>query len=302
MNSEFQTAVLLALLNARPGGMSWSDIASEVALRGSASSVWDQHFPPQGGHSVDPDGHIAAGLAQLADWAEAHFSLLTVLDVDYPLALREIHQLPPILFVKGRLDPGLLGVSVVGSRRASARGLDIAGRVATGLTERDIVVLSGLAEGIDTAAHVSTLAAGGRPVGVIGTGINKVYPARNRALHDDVAATGALVSQFWPDAPPTKQTFPMRNVTMSGLGRASVVVEAQEISGARIQARVAVEHGRPVVLCDHVVHNTDWAKGLIGRPGVYQAGTVEEILSVIDHILDMPVNAATMAPSLGDLG
>ena len=94
---------------------------------------------------------------------------------------------------------------------------------------------------------------GGRPIGVLGTGINRVYPASHRELHDRVAAAGALVSQFLPDAPPTKQSFPMRNVTMSGLGRASIIVEASEHSGTRIQARVAVEHGRPVILTDFVV-------------------------------------------------
>ncbi|WP_218020026.1 DNA-processing protein DprA [Nocardia anaemiae] len=300
-HTDIETAVLLALLNARPAKMRWPEIASEVALRQSATALWDEHYPR--GHEAhsDPNGHIAAAVKQLAEWSDADFTLVTVLDAGYPLALREIHQLPPVLFVRGNLDPAQIGVSVVGSRDASPRGLDIASRVAHGLTDRGIAVLSGLAAGIDTAAHQAAIDRGGRPIGVIGTGINRTYPAQNKQLHMQVAEAGALVSQFWPDAPPNKQTFPMRNATMSGLGRASVVVEASEISGARIQARVAVEHGRPVVLSDLVVQKTDWGKSLLGRPGVYEAGSVTEVLGIIDDILDMPVNTATMAPSLKDL-
>jgi predicted Rossmann fold nucleotide-binding protein DprA/Smf involved in DNA uptake len=87
--------------------------------------------------------------------------------------------------------------------------------------------------GIDTAAHEATLAAGGRPVGVLGTGINRVYPAQNRHLHERIAVAGALLSQFLPNAPPGKAAFRMRNATISGLGRASVIVEAGEYSGSR---------------------------------------------------------------------
>jgi DNA processing protein len=182
---------------------------------------------------------------------------------------------------------------VVGSRAASADGLRIAANVARGLVDRGVTVLSGLAAGIDTAAHRATLDAGGRPVGVIGTGITRSYPAENRALHDEVATHGALVSQFMPDAPPQKHTFPMRNATMSGMGLASVVVEAGEHSGARIQARVAIEHGRPVILSDRVVENTRWGRGLQGRPGVYVASSTAEVMDVVERFI-----ALAQEPSL----
>ena len=180
----------------------------------------------------------------------ADFNVLTVLDADYPAALRGVHDMPPILFTKGTVRRDDVAVSIVGSRDASPAGLAMAADVAVGLAERGVSVISGLADGIDTAAHTATLDAGGRPLGVIGTGINRVYPATaaSRALHERVAAAGALISQFLPDAPPSRTSFPMRNVTMSGLGAASIIVEAGERSGTRVLARAAVGHGRPVIL------------------------------------------------------
>ncbi|WP_208611747.1 DNA-processing protein DprA [Mycobacterium paraffinicum] len=296
-----ERAALLALMEERPslmgeraGKTAWSTIASEVAVRGSALALWEELHPP----ALDLDDSLIpaiGGEAELLfkqswetvrEWeSSGEFELLTVLDAAYPVALREIHQTPPMLFVKGDLRADEDGVSVVGSRKASAFGLSIAANVAQGLADRGVSVISGLAEGIDGAAHEATLEAGGRPIGVIGTGIRRVYPASHRSLHERVAAAGALVSQFFPDAPPTKYSFPMRNVTMSGLGRASVIVEAGEHSGARIQARVAVEHGRPVILTDHVVNETKWGKALEGRPGVYVAGSTADVMGIVELLI-----------------
>jgi DNA processing protein len=157
--------------------------------------------------------------------------------------------------------------------------------VARELVSRHITVVSGLAHGIDTAAHRATLAAGGRTVAVIGTGINKVYPAENRDLQEEIASRGLVLSQFLPDTPPQKHHFPMRNATMSGYGLATVVVEAGEHSGARGQARIAVEHGRPVILTDAVVRDNEWAQALLGRPGVHVAASLAGVLSVVDGII-----------------
>jgi len=292
-----ELAALLALMEKRPslrgeraGKTAWSTIASEVSVRGTALGLWHELNPPalvlDDSNSATSDPVLTQALETVRCWeASNDFEILTVLDAAYPLALREIHQTPPMLFVKGSLKPDEDGVSVVGSRKASTRGLSIAAHVAKGLTERNISVISGLAEGIDGAAHEATLDAGGRPIGVIGTGIRRVYPSAHRSLHERVAAAGAVVSQFYPDAPPTKHSFPMRNVTMSGLGRASVIVEADEHSGTRIQARVAVEHGRPVILTDYVVNGTKWGKALEGRPGVYVAGSTAEVMNIVELLV-----------------
>jgi DNA processing protein len=180
--------------------------------------------------------------------------------------------------------PHDIAVSVVGSRKASDHGLEIASNVARELVSRGVTVVAGLALGIDTAAHRAALAAGGRTVAIIGTGINKIYPAANGDLHKEIASRGLLLSQFWPDAPPQKHNFLMRNATMSGYGMATVVVEAGEHSGARAQARMAVEHGRPVILTDLVVKHNEWAQALVGRPGVHVAGSLCSVMNVIDEL------------------
>ena len=153
---EIETASLLALLNAGLKTLSWFDIAAEVSLRGSAVSLWDELV---GGRdaalfgNAEADDLLQAATTDLRAWQGADFRLVTVLSDEYPTALRTIHQMPPILFVRGRLGPDERAVSVVGSRRASERGLVIAGHVARGLAARNISVLSGLASAIDSAAH-----------------------------------------------------------------------------------------------------------------------------------------------------
>jgi len=111
------------------------------------------------------------------------------------------------------------------------------------------------------------------------------YPAENRGLQEEIAARGLVLSQFWPDAPPQKQNFLMRNATMSGYGLATVVVEAGEHSGARTQARLAVEHGRQVILTDQVVVRNQWAQALLGRPGVHLCSSVNSVLDVVEQLL-----------------
>jgi DNA processing protein len=218
-------------------------------------------------------------------WEGQGSALTTILDGDYPARLRGIHQAPPILFARGTLERDDCAVSVVGSRKATERGLSIAAGVARELASRGITVVAGLALGIDSAAHRAALAAGARTVAVIGTGIHKAYPAENRNLHEEIASRGLLLSQFWPDAPPQKRNFLMRNATMSGYGLATVVVEAGEHSGARAQARMAVEHGRPVILTDLVVQRNNWAQALVGRPGIHVASSLDAVLQVVDQLI-----------------
>lgn len=286
-------ATLLALLQLRPGKMPWPEIATEVALRGSAVELWDEIYPAALDGMGGPE-EATRGEAEdtWAEWtASDDFDIVTVLDDTYPVALKAIHQMPPLLFTRGELRPEETAVSVVGSRDASPEGLKIAANVARSLSERGIAVLSGLAAGIDTAAHRATLDVGGRPIGVLGTGIRRTYPAANMQLHTEVAAAGVLVSQFLPDAPPQRHSFPMRNATMSGLGVASVVVEAGEHSGARIQARVAVEHGRPVILTNLVAEHTQWGQDMRERPGVFVAASIAEVMRVVERIVEVSAEA-----------
>jgi len=280
-----ERAALVALLQTRPEALRWAEITAEVLESASALEVWHRLVPAT---LVEPPGQADAleSAAQDLDlWASQGSTLVTILDSDYPVRLRGIHQAPPVLFARGSVIRDDLAVSVVGSRKASDRGLAIAAGVARELVARGVTVAAGLALGIDTAAHRAALAGGGRTAAVIGTGINNVYPAENRDLHEEIASRGLLLSQFWPDAPPRKQNFLMRNATMSGYGLATVVVEAGEHSGARAQARMAVEHGRPVILTDLVVERNDWAQALVGRPGIHVASSLSSVLDAVDQLI-----------------
>ncbi|GAA1789897.1 hypothetical protein GCM10009735_21850 [Actinomadura chokoriensis] len=292
--SSEERAALVALLQVRPRGLPWAEITTAVVEAGSALAVWHRLVPPAllpAPGEVDP---LEAAARDIETWADQGHTMLTVLDALYPQRLREVHQAPPVLFARGSLAEDDLAVSVVGSRAASERGLAIAASVAEGLVRDKVTVVAGLAAGIDTAAHRAALDAGGRTVAIIGTGINKVYPAANRALHEEISSRGLLLSQFWPDAPPQKHTFLMRNATMSGYGLATVVVEAGEHSGARAQARMAVEHGRPVILTDLVVEANAWARALVGRPGVHVARGLDDVLTTIGELVsgDSAIDAA----------
>jgi DNA processing protein len=165
----------------------------------------------------------------------------------YPVLLAEIPDPPPAVFVRGDFDPGDdKTVAVVGSRRSSLAGLDIAGEIARGLAELGFTVVSGLARGIDTAAHRGALKAGGRTVAVLGSGLDVIYPGENANLARSVASCGGLLSELPPGSQPLPHNFPRRNRLISGLARGVVVVEATARSGALITARCALEQNRSV--------------------------------------------------------
>jgi DNA processing protein len=281
-----ERASLVALLQARPHGLTWPEITADVVEAGSAADVWQRLVAPA---LIPAPGEVnpVTAAEEIRRWEAEGYRLVSILDADYPSRLRGIHQAPPVLFIHGTVIADDPAVSVVGSRDASAHGLGFAGELARELVAQKMTVVSGLARGIDTAAHEAVIAAGGRTVAVIGTGINKVYPAENHDLQEKVAAHGLVLSQFWPDAPPRKQNFLMRNATMSGYGLATVVVEAGEHSGARSQARMAVEHGRHVILTDQVVARNQWAQSLLGRPGVHVGSTIDSVLAIVEQLVAM---------------
>jgi DNA processing protein len=210
--------------------------------------------------------------------------LLTVLDPGYPDNLRTVHDRPPLVFVAGELLPeDATSIAIVGARDATPRGLAAASAVAEHAAAEGYTVVSGLARGIDTAAHTAALARGSRTVAVIGTGLRRAYPPENGELQRRITREGAVISQFWPDAPPSKRTFPMRNAVMSGLSLASVVVEASVRSGSRMQARLALEHGRPVFLPDWLLEQ-GWARALAERPGAHVFRSPREITAVVERL------------------
>ncbi|WJK33493.1 DNA-processing protein DprA [Solwaraspora sp. WMMA2065] len=228
---------------------------------------------------------VAATADEIAGWQADGIGVHAFSDDSYPAQLRGIKEAPPLLFTRGRLRANDRAIAVIGSRKASERGLVIARSVAASLVNRGVTVASGLAHGIDTAAHTAALAAGGRTVAVIGTGIRNYYPSANRRLQDHIAEVGLVVSQFRPDAGPTRQSFPMRNAVMSGYAVATLIVEAGETSGARIQARLALGHGWPVILTSHALQS-QWAQALANRPGVHVVRCTAELIEAVDGILN----------------
>jgi len=286
---DFERAALVALLRTRPEGLTWAQITSEVADASSACAVWKRYRVPNlFDEDLTSEGTVDATLAsameEVNDWQKANFTFLTFPDEGYPAQLREVHQIPPVLFTKGTFGPNEQAVSVVGSRKASESAIRIATEISKGLVECELTVLSGLAEGIDTAAHISALQSNGRTVAVIGTGISKYFPAFNHSLQDRIANEGLVISQFWPDANGSKNSFPMRNATMSAYGIATIIVEASERSGTRIQARSAVAHGRPVILMESVARGTNWGRDLRDKPGVYVAETPQNAVELAQGI------------------
>ena len=208
--------------------------------------------------------------------------LITILDDAYPVNLRQVFNRPPFLFIKGSLRRSDdRAVAVVGTREATDAGRSKAVRLARALTEAGVTVLSGLARGIDTAAHSAALAAGGRTIAVIGTGIATVYPAENTELAAQIVGSGALVSQFWPTAPPTRASFPQRNAVMSGMAIGTVVVEAASTSGARMQARLALQHGKRLFLMDSLVASQPWARKYADHPAATVISSADDVLAVV---------------------
>lgn len=296
-----QTAALVALLRARLPRMTWNDIATDILFSGDAVEVCRRRLSDEG-LVADPrvDAAIDEARQQVLAWQRDGLRLITVLDPEFPQRLLDIRETPPFLFAAGTLLPDDRGMSVVGSRKASTRAHQIAGAAAELLVDKHLTVIAGLAAGIDTIAHRTALDAGGRTVAFIGTGITKHYPPVNRALQDEISDRGLVLSQFWPDAPPTRRSFPIRNASMSGYGMGTIVVEAGETSGTRIQARVAVEHGRPVILTDMVVEATEWGTALVGRPGVHVVASTSELDETIDRVLDEQSALTHALDSLGD--
>ncbi|GGZ19545.1 DNA-processing protein DprA [Streptomyces nitrosporeus] len=230
--------------------------------------------------SIDDARARVATELEAAEKASAR--LVTVLDPEYPANLRLVPNLPPFLFHLGDLEErDARSAAVVGTRNASEDGLRRAARMARLLVEENVVIYSGLAKGIDTAAHTATLDAQGRTVAVMGTGIAaKIYPAQNKGLAARIVAEGgAVLSQFWPTSGPATWTFPRRNVVTSGSTMGSIVIEASSTSGAKMQARIAHEHGKQVFLIKSLATSELWAAKMIEEGKAVEVSDLDDVLS-----------------------
>jgi DNA processing protein len=202
-------------------------------------------------------GPAAEKLDAAKKWLEGEFNhLLTLADTDYPASLLEISDPPPVLYLKGnRVLLSATGIAVVGSRNATPVGLQNAEAFSRALSAAGLTIISGMALGIDAAAHRGGLDGGASSIAVVGTGLDLVYPARNKALARELAEKGLIVSEFSLGTPALAQNFPRRNRIISGLSRGVLVVEAALASGSLITARQAAEQGREVFAIPGTIHS-----------------------------------------------
>ncbi|MFA5038244.1 MAG: DNA-processing protein DprA [Candidatus Omnitrophota bacterium] len=223
--------------------------------------------------------------------------ILSLLDPDYPELLRAIPDPPCVLYVKGDIlacDEN--AVAIVGSRGASLYGLSCARTFSVRLSEYGLTIVSGMARGIDTAAHRAALDAGGRTIAVLGSGLNRIYPPENETLFQQIGLGGAVVSQFPMETPPLPQNFPMRNRLISGLSKGVLVVEASGKSGALITARCAAEQGRDVFAIPGELSNSNsgGVNGLI-KDGARLVTDPVEILEGLRPLLNLSALACDSA-------
>lgn len=212
-------------------------------------------------------------------------------DPGYPAQLRALAGAPLALFVRGRLpDPAQPQLAIVGSRNPSPAGRETARELAYSASKAGLVVTSGLAAGIDAAAHEGALAAEGPTVGVMATGPGRIYPAANRRLAEHILESGALVTEFSPGTAPRRQNFPRRNRIISGLTRGTLVVEAAPGSGSLITARLAAEQGRDVLAVPGSVHNP-LSRGChrLIRDGARLVETIEDVLEELGFLALKPL-------------
>jgi DNA processing protein len=272
-----EAAALITLL--RHGARSWREYVEMIEDADSAQAILEREQQ----HTLFALDTTEAD-RDLVRWRAQGLRLRTVFDPDYPENLRGVHDRPPFVFTKGQLVfEDSKAIAVIGGRKPTPFGLNRTVTVVSELVSAGFTIVSGLAAGIDTAAHKATLDRHGRTIAVVGTGLNHAYPRQNEGLQQVIAQKGAVVSQFWPDEPPSRTSFPLRNATMSGLALGTVIIEASDTSGTRIQARRALGHGRPLFLLESLAQQQSWAAELAVLPGTHVVRTGAEIAERIER-------------------
>lgn len=220
-------------------------------------------------------GSIASGCAfeeaatQVERLAAAGAELIPITDPRYPDLLKQIYDAPPMLFARGRTELlETLSIAVVGTRRPTPYGKAAATQLTREMVDAGLTITSGMARGIDTAAHQAALEQGGNTIAVFGCGVDELYPAENRKLADRIAAEGLVLSDFPMGTPPYPQNFPMRNRIVSGLSLGVLIVEGGQYSGSAITARLAVEQDREVfAVPGNITSKMSWGPNLLIKQG-----------------------------------
>ena len=269
-------------------GMGPTRIARAVKALGAAERLFEASLteleatgmPAQSAQFIFEGKARTAAEDEMHRVAEAGGSILTQEDEAYPERLREIYDPPAVLWIRGNAD--LLarpGIAVVGTRHPSPYGAGMAEMLSRDLANRRLVILSGMARGVDTAAHKGALEAGGKTVAVWGTGIDVIYPKENKKLAENIVASGGtIVSEYPLGTFPAPQNFPIRNRILSGMSIGVLVIEAAEYSGTRITARCAMEQNRDVyAVPGNVTNKNAWGPNTLIKQGAKLTATWEDI-------------------------
>lgn len=287
MAGEASTENLAFYALLRDGRWKWHQIRELIDRAGSPELALREQLSA---HLIDDEYRqaVADANAAIAEFRAVGIHTDTYFSDGYPEQLRTVHDYPPVVYWRGHQEEAdLRSVAIVGSRDPSEGATRFAMELAHLLGHQGIPVVSGLASGIDTVAMRSSLEVGNRTIGVIGTGLNHSYPKENTALQETVASEHLLLSQFHPDAAASQKTFPMRNVVMSGFSSLTVIAEASEKSGTRIQARAAARHGRPLIISRAVFIKTSWGRDLVNHGlDVAVVSDAAEALDAVQRIHD----------------
>lgn len=259
-------------------------VKREVAL------LYDRLGPVFEGETPLPDAAITKRIRSFDGWREIERDLsklekmgvdiLTIRDAEYPPLLREIPDAPIVIYRKGKLQVQSNTIAIVGSRKATFEGLNLAEKAGQTLSSLGITVVSGLARGIDGASHRGAIKEKGKTVAVLGCGIDVVYPPENKRLYDRIGEDGCILTEYGPGTLPLRHHFPQRNRIIAGLSKGVLVIEASERSGSLITARLGLEYGREVMAVPGNIFNDEHrgANALI-KQGARLIADIEDIIS-----------------------
>lgn len=241
----------------------------QALFRASVTELEAAGAPPGAARNLSSGCGFEDAVTQQQLLADCGARLIPIANPAYPARLRQIYDPPPVLFMRGRAELlDTLGVAIVGTRRPSAYGTSVATRLSKDLADAGLTILSGMARGIDTAAHRAVLDAGGNTIAVFGCGVDELYPAENRKLAAQIAEAGLIVSDFPMGTPPYPQNFPLRNRIVSGLSLGVLIVEGGQYSGSSITARLAAEQGREVfAVPGNITSKQSWGPNLLIKQG-----------------------------------
>jgi DNA protecting protein DprA len=273
--------LLVPGLGPRSAGLLLQQFRSpEAIFRATPSELEAAGLPGGLARSIASGCTFEEAVRQQEKMAAAEAVLIPLSDPRYPQRLREIYDPPVALFARGRVELlESLMLAVVGTRRPSPYGVQVAERLSRELAEAGLTIASGMARGIDTAAHKGALSGGGATVAVFGSGLDNIYPAENRRLAEEIAAKGLLVSEFPMSTPAYPQNFPIRNRIVSGMSVGVLVVEGAEHSGSAITARLALEQNREVfAVPGNITSKMSWGPNMLIKEGAHLVQSPQDVI------------------------